>query len=85
MTADTEIPAPAPEIRVTLSAHGERLASESLPAPAGTPPERLLGTVEHLGGSLRVEIGLERLWTTPVFFDLPPVWISDLKIEADIH
>jgi hypothetical protein len=34
---------------------------------------------------LRVELHAERLWLAPTFFDLPRLWVSDLKIEADVH
>ena len=85
VTADSDIAGSTPEIRVTLTARGQALARTSLPSSAGNPSVRLSGVVEHLGGSLRVEIGTERVWTAPTFFDLPPVWISDLKIEADVH
>jgi hypothetical protein len=34
---------------------------------------------------MRVELGAERLWLAPTFFDLGAVWASDLKIEADVH
>jgi hypothetical protein len=85
VVADTRVPAPAPEIRLTLSGHASKLAELLLPAPAGTPPERIGGIVEHLGGPLHVEVAAERLWTTPTRFDLPAVWISDLKIEAEVR
>jgi 4-amino-4-deoxy-L-arabinose transferase-like glycosyltransferase len=83
--ADTQAPAPAPEIRVTAYARKAPLVETLLPAPAGTPPTRLEGIVEHLGGLLDLEVRAERLWTTPSRYSLPPVWISDLKIEADVR
>jgi 4-amino-4-deoxy-L-arabinose transferase-like glycosyltransferase len=83
--ADTASPAPAPEIRVTLSARKSRMQETLLPAPPGEPPTRIEGTVEHLGGLLDVEVNVERLWTTPTQYDLPAVWLSDLKIEAEVH
>jgi 4-amino-4-deoxy-L-arabinose transferase-like glycosyltransferase len=85
VVADTRLPMPAPEIRLTLSARQSRLAEVLLPAPAGTPPDRIGGTVEHPGGWLHVEVVAERLWTTPTRFELPAVWISDLKIEAEVR
>ena len=27
----------------------------------------------------------ERIWATPTVFDLPTLWVSDLKIEAELH
>jgi hypothetical protein len=85
VTADSDIAGQTPEIQVTLKAHGDVLGTAPLPPPAGRPSQLLSGVVEHLGGTLRLEIGAERVWTTPSFFDLPAVWISDLKIEADVH
>jgi 4-amino-4-deoxy-L-arabinose transferase-like glycosyltransferase len=85
VTADTPATAPAPEIRLSMRARGVTLASTTLPQPAGTAPARLSGVVEHLGGPMRVELGAERLWLAPTFYDLPAVWVSDLKIEADVH
>ena len=46
---------------------------------------RVEGVIEHLGGLLDIDVKAERLWTTPTFYDLPAVWLSDLKIEADFH
>ena len=85
VSADTPASAPAPEIRLSLRARGVPLASVELPGVVGRPPQRLAGVVEHLGGAMRVEVGAERLWLAPTFFDLPPIWVSDLKIEADVH
>jgi 4-amino-4-deoxy-L-arabinose transferase-like glycosyltransferase len=85
VSADTAAPEAAPEMRLSLRARGVPLASASLPLPTGAPPARLSGVVEHLGGPLRVEIGAERVWVAPTFFDLPAVWASDLKIEAEGH
>ncbi|HEY2731160.1 MAG TPA: glycosyltransferase family 39 protein [Polyangia bacterium] len=85
VVADTQLPGPSPEIRLTLGARGAALAEATLPAAPGTPPRRIEGVIEHLGGLLDVEVKAERLWTTPTFYDLPAVWISDLKIEADFH
>ncbi len=83
--ADTPEASPAPEIRLSLRARGVPLASTTLPQPAGAPPAALSGVVEHLGGPMRIELGAERLWLAPTFFDLGAVWASDLKIEADVH
>jgi 4-amino-4-deoxy-L-arabinose transferase-like glycosyltransferase len=83
--ADTASSSPSPEIRLSLRARGASLAETTMPQPDGAPPRRLFGSVEHLGGPMRVEIGAERIWVAPTFFDLPPVWISDLKIEAEVH
>jgi 4-amino-4-deoxy-L-arabinose transferase-like glycosyltransferase len=83
--ADTAVPAPAPEIRLAVSARKVPLAEALLPTPAGTPPTRIEGTVEHLGGLLDIEVRAERLWTTPSRYSLPAVWISDIKIEADVR
>jgi 4-amino-4-deoxy-L-arabinose transferase-like glycosyltransferase len=85
LLADTRLPAPTAEIRLTLTARGSPLAEVTLPTPPGTPPTRIEGTVEHLGGLLNVEVKAERLWTTPALYDLPAVWLSDLKIEAEFH
>ncbi|HEX4406826.1 MAG TPA: glycosyltransferase family 39 protein [Polyangia bacterium] len=85
VTADSDIAGQSPEIQITLRAHGKVLETAPLPPPAGPSSRRLSGVVEHLGGALRLEIGAARVWTTPSFFDLPSVWISDLKIEADVH
>ncbi len=85
VTADSDMAGQTPEIRVTLKARGELLQTVALPPPSGGAAARLLGVVEHLGGALRVEIVAERAWTTPSFFELPSIWISDLKIEADVH
>ena len=85
LLADTTQPGPSPEIRLTLSARRARLAEATLPAPIGTPPSRIEGTVEHLGGWLDVEVRVERLWTTPTRYALPAIWISDLKIEAEVR
>jgi hypothetical protein len=85
LRADTAVPGPGPEIRLTLSARNAPLAEATLPLPAGTPPTLVVGTIEHLGGLLNVEVKAERLWTTPTLYDLPPVWVSDLKIEAEFH
>jgi 4-amino-4-deoxy-L-arabinose transferase-like glycosyltransferase len=85
LLADTSRPGASPEIRLTLGARGSALREVTLPAPAGTPPQRIEGTVEHLGGLLDIEVKAERLWTTPTLYDLPPVWVSDLKIEAEVH
>lgn len=82
---DTNKPGPSPEIRVTLSAREAPLAETTLPNTPGVPPTRLEGAIEHPGGLMKVEVKAERLWTTPTQYDLPTVWISDLKIEADVH
>jgi hypothetical protein len=82
---DTNKPGPSPELRVTLSAREAPLAETTLPTTPGVPPTRLEGTIEHPGGLLKVDVKAERLWTTPTQYDLPTVWISDLKIEADVH
>jgi 4-amino-4-deoxy-L-arabinose transferase-like glycosyltransferase len=83
--ADTLAPAAAPEIRLTLVAGGAPLQEVTLPVPAGTSPARIGGIVEHQGGHLGIEVKAERLWTTPAFFAVPTVWMSDLKIEAEVH
>jgi 4-amino-4-deoxy-L-arabinose transferase-like glycosyltransferase len=85
LVADTQVPAPAPEMRVTVYARKAPVAETLLPAPAGTPPTRVEGIVEHLGGLMDIEIRAERLWETPSRYSLPVVWISDLKIEADVR
>jgi 4-amino-4-deoxy-L-arabinose transferase-like glycosyltransferase len=82
--ADTTVSAPAPEIRLELRARGATVASANLPLAPGAPPARVEGVIAHQGGELRVELHAERLWIAPVFYDLPPLWISDIKIEADI-
>jgi 4-amino-4-deoxy-L-arabinose transferase-like glycosyltransferase len=83
--ADTATPMPAPEIRLTLGARKTQLAEVTLPAPAGTAPARVEGTVEHIGGLLDIDVRIERLWTTPTQYALPAIWISDLKIEAEVR
>jgi len=83
--ADTQVPAPGPEMRLTAYARKARIAETLLPAPPGSPPTRVEGVVEHLGGLLDIEVRAERLWTTPSRYALPAVWISDLKIEADVR
>ncbi len=85
VTVDSDLSGQTPEIQVTLKARGDVLETAPLPPPTGNPSLRLSGVVEHLGGILRLEIGAARVWTAPSVFDLPPVWISDLKIEADVH
>ena len=85
LRAETQLPGASPEVRLTLAARGARLGDVTLPTPAGTPPARIEGTVEHLGGLLNVEVKAERLWTAPTMYDLPSVWVSDLKIEAEVH
>ena len=85
LLADTGLPSPSPEIRLTLAARGSALGEVTLPTPAGTPPARLEGTIDHLGGLLNVEVKAERLWTTPTRYDLPAVGLSDLKIEAEVR
>ena len=85
LSADTRLPSPSPEIRLKLIARGAPLAEVTLPTPAGTPPARLEGTIDHLGGLLNVEVKAERLWTTPTRYDLPAVGLSDLKIEAEVR
>jgi 4-amino-4-deoxy-L-arabinose transferase-like glycosyltransferase len=85
LTADTATSAVSPEIKLSLRARGALLASTTLPLAAGAPPARLEGVIEHLGGPVRVELIGERLWLAPTFFDLPTIWASDLKIEADVH
>ena len=85
LLADTSLPSPAPEIRLTLSARGASLAEVTLPTPAGAPPARLEGTLDHLGGPLNVEVKAERLWTTPTRYELPAIGLSDLKIEAEVR
>jgi hypothetical protein len=82
---DTQAPAAAPEIRLTLGAGGVALEEVTVPLPAGTTPARIGGVVEHQGGHLTIEVRAERLWTTPAFFAVPTVWLSDLKIEAEVH
>jgi hypothetical protein len=82
---DTVTPAPSPEVRLDLQVSGRTIASASLPQPTGASPSRLEGVIEHLGGNLRVEAHAERIWSTPVAFDLPTLWVSDLKIEAELH
>jgi 4-amino-4-deoxy-L-arabinose transferase-like glycosyltransferase len=81
--ADTQSPGPSVEVRVTLSARGATLGRTELPAPGPTPPARIGGSIEHPGGPLTVEVRAERIWTTPTRYDLPSVWITDLKIEAE--
>jgi 4-amino-4-deoxy-L-arabinose transferase-like glycosyltransferase len=83
--ADPQLSSPSPEIRLILSARKAPLAEVTLPTPPGTPPARVEGTVEHLGGWLDVEVRVERLWTTPTRYALPAIWISDLKIEAEVR
>jgi 4-amino-4-deoxy-L-arabinose transferase-like glycosyltransferase len=83
--ADTQVPSASPEIRLTLSARKTQLAEVTLPTPVGTPPTRVEGTVEHLGGFLDIELRAERMWTTPTQYALPAIWISDLKIEAEVR
>jgi 4-amino-4-deoxy-L-arabinose transferase-like glycosyltransferase len=85
LLADTVDPSVSPEIRLTLSARRSPLAEAVLPLAPGTPQARLEGTIEHLGGLLDVELRAERLWTTPTQYELPTVWISDLKIEAEVR
>jgi hypothetical protein len=83
--ADTQVPSPSPEIRLTLSARKRQLAEVTLPTPVGTPPTRVEGTIEHPGGFLDIELRAERMWTTPTQYALPAIWISDLKIEAEVR
>jgi hypothetical protein len=83
--ADTARPAPAPEVRLDLLAGARTIASAGLPVPMGAGPARLEGVFEHEGGNLRIEAHAERIWITPTAFDLPTLWISDLKIEAEFH
>jgi 4-amino-4-deoxy-L-arabinose transferase-like glycosyltransferase len=83
--ADAARPAPAPEVRLDLQVNAHGIASAGLPLPTGSTPARLEGVVEHEGGNLRVEVHAERIWITPTAFDLPTLWISDLKIEAELH
>ncbi|HVZ72305.1 MAG TPA: hypothetical protein VHJ20_08015 [Polyangia bacterium] len=83
--ADTAEPAASPEVRLSLRARGVPVDSTTLPAVAGVPPARLAGIVDHLGGPMRIEVAAERLWVAPTLFDLAPVWVSDLKIEAEVH
>jgi 4-amino-4-deoxy-L-arabinose transferase-like glycosyltransferase len=85
VTVDTAEARPAPEARLDLRAGGHALESVELPLRPGAPPARLLGVIDHLGGTLRVEVHAERLWLAPTLFDLPRLWISDLKIEAEVH
>jgi 4-amino-4-deoxy-L-arabinose transferase-like glycosyltransferase len=85
LVADTVRPAPAPEVRLDLQVNARAIASVGLPLAAGRSPAPLEGVVEHQGGTLRVEVHAERIWITPIFFDLPTLWVSDLKIEAQLH
>jgi 4-amino-4-deoxy-L-arabinose transferase-like glycosyltransferase len=86
LRADTVVSSSAdPDARLDLRANGVTLASVSLPAPAGTPPARLTGIVDHAGGNLRVELYAERIWPSPLFVRLPTLWASDLKIETEVH
>ena len=78
-------PAPSPEVRLDLRAGGHTIASAGLPLPAGTAPARLEGVLEHRGGYLRIEAHAERILITPTDLDLPTLWVSDLKIEAELH
>jgi len=83
LAADTAIPAPTPTVRLDLKVSGTTVAAVELPLPAGGPSAGLGGFVEHAGGNLRIEVQGQRL--SSAVLDLPTVWISDLKIEADIH
>jgi 4-amino-4-deoxy-L-arabinose transferase-like glycosyltransferase len=85
VAVDTATPASTPEVRLSLKVSGSTIATADLPLPAGAPPARLSGAVEHQGGNLRVEAYGQRLWSVPTLTDVPTVWISDLKIEAEVH
>jgi 4-amino-4-deoxy-L-arabinose transferase-like glycosyltransferase len=87
VVADTAFAAPRPEARLTLHARGGVLASTTLPAAAGAPPDVLAGVVDHMGGNLRIELVAERLWPSPspIVIAIPPLWVSDIKIESDLH
>jgi 4-amino-4-deoxy-L-arabinose transferase-like glycosyltransferase len=85
VTADATRPAPSPEVQLDLQASGRTIASAGLPLPVGAAPARLEGVMEHTGGNLRIEVHAERIWITPTAFDLPTLWVSDLKIEAELH
>jgi hypothetical protein len=85
LLADTAAPAERPEARLELRARGTLLATTQLPRPTGAPSERIGGVVEHLGGSLRIEVAAERAWSSPVFIDVPTLWIADITIESDLR
>jgi hypothetical protein len=82
---DTARPSPTPEVRVDLQVSARTIAEASLPLPSGGTPVRLEGVVEHPGGNLRGELHAARIWVTPAAFDLPAIWVADLKIEAELH
>jgi hypothetical protein len=82
---DTATPSQRPEARLELRAHATTLGSTLLPQPQGAPPARIQGVVDHLGGSLHLEIAAERLWPSPIFIAIPVLWVSDFKIESDLH
>jgi len=86
LIADTAQPGPSPEIRLTVSARKTPLVNATLPMRLRTSAlARLEGTIDHPGGLLDIELRAERIWTTPTRYDLPAVWISDLKIEAEVR
>jgi 4-amino-4-deoxy-L-arabinose transferase-like glycosyltransferase len=85
LLADTATSTERPEARLELRARGSVLAATQLPRPAGAPPARIGGVVEHLGGSLRIEVAAERAWSSPVFIDVPTLWIADIRIESDLR
>lgn len=82
---DTAVPAERPEARLALRARGTVLGTTDLPRPASTTPERVSGVVEHLGGLLRIEVVAERSWPSPVFVEVPTLWITDIRIESELR
>jgi 4-amino-4-deoxy-L-arabinose transferase-like glycosyltransferase len=85
VVADTAAPGPLPEVRLDLKGIGAVVASATLPVPTGAPPPVLTGFVEHRGGPLQIEVHAERLSTLVAGAGPPTVWITDLKIEAEVH
>jgi 4-amino-4-deoxy-L-arabinose transferase-like glycosyltransferase len=88
--ADTVMASPIPSARLDLRAGGAGLASALLPQPPGTPPARISGIVDHPGGPLRLEVVAASLPPATVMSPGTPVapptlWLSDIKIEAELR
>jgi 4-amino-4-deoxy-L-arabinose transferase-like glycosyltransferase len=83
--ADAAGGAARPSARLELRAREGTLGTAMLPRPTGDPPVPLAGVVDHLGGSLRIEVAAQALSTPSMFVDVPTLWISDIQVEGPLR